>query len=299
MNKELKHQIKQDDLVTGVRAGRGLRAQRTSTRSRSRWRRSWWPCWRWAGFTYYRQARARPTRSARSRLRSSHVRRAGRRETRRRTQRPAPCASRARREKFKKAAAEFDGVDRRYGSMAAGRRARYYAALCRVGAGGDGRGREGARRSCRSATRRPLERGTRAAGAGRRSIAGPARSTRPIDDVPADRRRRRAGRAARPRADGAVAARSRMRERLPEAGASYRRVADEFPTSVYAAEARAARRLPAGAPAADGRGRRSETMKKRTAWILVACVAAGRDRRRRRGRARARCCAAAAAAAPR
>ena len=38
-------------------------------------------------------------------------------------------------EKYQKAAAAFDGVERRFGSQPAGRRARYYAALCRIETG--------------------------------------------------------------------------------------------------------------------------------------------------------------------
>ena len=185
------------------------------------------------GFTYYRQAReADAERALAAALATFGAPVAGEAP-----QDAAPGAVRfaSASEKFKQAAAELDGVNRRYGSMDAGRRARYYAALCRLELGETAEAEKALTElsSGDKAPSSPRSRGWR----WRTRIAGPARWTRRsrryqqmADDatlaVPRDHV-----------LDGAVP-HARGRRRLPEAGAAYRRVANEFPTSPYAAEAR-------------------------------------------------------------
>ena len=79
------------------------------------------------GFTMYRQGReSEANRALDAALQTYHapVASAG-------TAQDAPVKFATDAERLKKALGELDGVGRRYGSMDAGRRARYYAALCR------------------------------------------------------------------------------------------------------------------------------------------------------------------------
>ena len=69
-------------------------------------------------------------------------------------------------EKYKKAAAAFDGVERRYGSQAAGQRATYFAALSRLELGQYAEAEKGAQGD--PGARRRARAGPRAAGARRR-----------------------------------------------------------------------------------------------------------------------------------
>ena len=81
------------------------------------------------GFTYYRQSReADAERAFSAALATFHAPVAGE------TPEAAPGGVRfaSATEKLKQAVGEFDGVERRFGSMDVGRRARYYAALCRL-----------------------------------------------------------------------------------------------------------------------------------------------------------------------
>ena len=159
--------------------------------------------------------------------------------------------------------------------MAAGRRARYYAALCRIELGRVRRGREGPDELAAGDDGRARSRPSR----GSRwptSTAAPGELDKAIDELSAARRRRGAGRAARPRADGAGRARSRRRKRLPEARRRLPAAGRRVPAERLCGRGAAARRSTCRAPAADA-GLTAD-MKKRTAWILVAVRRGGGDR---------------------
>jgi tetratricopeptide (TPR) repeat protein len=139
-------------------------------------------------------------------------------------------------DKFKTAAAAFEGVSRRYGSMDLGVRARYYAALSRIelgqyaeaektlrelqGAGGDELVPELSRLALAGLYRRSGE--TDRAVEAYRGVASSPQTTLPRDY-----------------ALSCLAATLEDAERYVEARAVYRELVEEFPSSVYAARARA------------------------------------------------------------
>ena len=152
-------------------------------------------------------------------------------------------------EKYRKAAGQFDEVASKYGSLDVGSRARYYAALCRTELGEY----DAAEKTLTELANRPRAKRSRArwrawpsptpppartGGQGGRGL--PASATTPRSCSPRPRAagaRRRAGTAKRP----------------AEAGAAYKRVYEEFPDSVYAPVARRrATFLKDGAGAAQG-----------------------------------------------
>jgi hypothetical protein len=139
-------------------------------------------------------------------------------------------------EKYRKAAAGFDGIDRKYGSLVAARRARYYAALCRIELGETAEAEKALTALAADKDTKSLE---------------PALARVALADL-----YRRSGQAEKaieayrmlaadatlplPR-DHALMNLARTLEevhRLPEARDSYRRLSEEFPSSVYAGEAR-------------------------------------------------------------
>jgi TolA-binding protein len=139
-------------------------------------------------------------------------------------------------DKYKTAAAAFEGVARRYGSMDVGVRARYYAALSRIelgqnaeaekalreiqGAGGDSLVPELARLALAGLYRRSGET-DRAVEAYRGVVSNPDTS------LPRDY------------ALNCMAGTLEDAKRYAEARAVYRELVEEFPASVYAARARA------------------------------------------------------------
>jgi len=138
-------------------------------------------------------------------------------------------------EKYKTAAAAFEGVERRFGSSTTGRRAKYYAALSRVQLGQNAE----AEKSLKE---------IQALGAGlepelaRLALADLYRRSGQVDKAVESYR----GMATNPTAnvprDYALLSAAQALEdakRWPEARAAYRQVYEDFPASVFAPEARA------------------------------------------------------------
>jgi len=139
-------------------------------------------------------------------------------------------------EKFKKAAAAFDGVARQWPSLAAGRRASYYAALCRVELGDLASARTVFADLAARRDEAPLE-----AALARMALADVDQRGGHIEKA-IDAYRQMADDSTLPLprdyALMRLAATLEDARRGQEAGASYRRVVEEFPQSVYAAAAR-------------------------------------------------------------
>jgi len=144
----------------------------------------------------------------------------------------APFATKA--EKLTKAIAAFDGVDRAYASFASGRRARYFAAVARLEAGDSKQAEEALKPLA-------LAGATLESGLARLALADLYRragqvekaveTLRQIIDAPASELPR----------DAALldlGATFEEAKRPAEARAAYDRLAKDFPSSVYAAEAR-------------------------------------------------------------
>ncbi len=138
-------------------------------------------------------------------------------------------------EKYKTAAAAFEGVDRRFGSSKAGMRAKYYAALSRVELG-------------QHAEAEKALREIQALGGGlepelaRLALADLYRRSGQVDKAVEAYRGLATNPAANvPRDFGLFCAAQTLDDakRWPEARAAYRQVFEEFPASVYASEARA------------------------------------------------------------
>jgi tetratricopeptide (TPR) repeat protein len=150
-------------------------------------------------------------------------------------------------EKNRKAAAEFDDVARKYGSVDAGRRAAYYAALARIELG-EYDAAEKALNELAGRREDPLQ-----SSLARLSLADLHRRRGQLDKAIEDYRRIVDDSAfvlPRDHALLELAATLEAAKRPAEAGAAYRRIVEEFPGSVYAAEARRrADHLGTGAPA--------------------------------------------------
>jgi tetratricopeptide (TPR) repeat protein len=150
-------------------------------------------------------------------------------------------------EKFTQAAALFDGVERRYGSLEIGRRARYYSALCRLQIGKLDEAAEALAALATDEGEHPLDAGlARLAQAEVHRLKGEADKAaeayqRMIDDP----------QFAMPR-DYALMSLASLydgEKRYADARASYRRLYEEFPSSPYAAEARRRAQYLENAPA--------------------------------------------------
>jgi tetratricopeptide (TPR) repeat protein len=139
-------------------------------------------------------------------------------------------------EKYKTAAAAFDGVERRFGTLAVAERARYYAALCRV----ELRQYPEAEKALRGIASRKDDKRLEPALA-RLALADLLRRQGQVDKA-VEEYRAIAGDGAltlpRDFALMSLAGTLEDAKRPAEAGAAYKRLTEEFPTSVYAAEAR-------------------------------------------------------------
>jgi len=139
-------------------------------------------------------------------------------------------------EKYQRAAAAFDGVERRYGSLPAGRRARYYAALCRIEMGDYAEAEKALDRVVAEADRSSLE-----SALARVALADLHRRKGETDKAVAAYRQLVDDAAlAVPRDHVLMSLASTLEEarRAKEARASYRRLTEEFPESVFLPEAR-------------------------------------------------------------
>lgn len=139
-------------------------------------------------------------------------------------------------EKFKKAAAAFDGVERRYTSLPVAAQARYYAALSRIEIGDYAEAEKALKEAAAYEGGQGLE-----AAVGRLALADLYRRSGQTDkaaqayrDFAADNR------LGFPRDYALMSLASLLEDarRLAEAEAAYRRVVEEFGSGVYAAEAR-------------------------------------------------------------
>lgn len=139
-------------------------------------------------------------------------------------------------EKYKAAAAAFDGVERRYGTLAVAERARYYAALCRIEMHQYPEAEKALRAVASQRDPARLE-----PSLARLALADLLRRQGQVDQA-VDEYRTIAGDRTLPvprdYAMMSLAATLEDAKRLSEAGAAYKRLTEEFPASVYAAEAR-------------------------------------------------------------
>ena len=139
-------------------------------------------------------------------------------------------------EKYQKAAGAFDGVERRYGSLPAGRRARYYAALSRVELGDYAEAEKALDKLVAETDRTSLE-----SGLARLALADLYRRRGETEKaVAAYRALADDTSLAVPRDHVLMSLASMLEEahRAKEARASYQRLTEEFPGSVFLSEAR-------------------------------------------------------------
>lgn len=151
-------------------------------------------------------------------------------------ERPAGTVFATQEEKLKLAAAGFDGVERRYGSLPLARRARYYAALCRIQLGEYAE----AEKALLALASGSEEKGLVPALA-RLALADLYRRKGETDKAAEAYRMFAADPEAPLPRDYAMMSLAGLLEdarRTAEAAATYRRLAEEFPASVYAPEAR-------------------------------------------------------------
>jgi tetratricopeptide (TPR) repeat protein len=152
------------------------------------------------------------------------------------TERPSGPLFRTGEEKFTKAAAGFDGVARQWPSLPAGRRARYYAALCRIELGDLANAGSALADLVARRDEAPLE-----AALARMALADlDQRAGRIEKAIDAYRQMADDSTLPLPRDYALMRLGATLEDarRGEEAGASYRRLVEEFPQSVYAAEAR-------------------------------------------------------------
>ena len=230
MDKHLKQQIKQDDLVTGVEQAAGF-VKSHQQEAKVTVAAILVAVLAVGGFTWYRNSREREaSRALDAALETYHAPVASADAAK-----DAPVKFATDAERLKKAVGEFDGVGRRYGSMAAGRRARYYAALCRSELG-ESQEAEKALTELAKGDRSEVENGL-----ARLALADLFRRTGRFDQAITGYQQlsdEQDGVVPRDHVLMALSGTLEDAKRLPEAGAAYRRVADEFPQSPYAGEAR-------------------------------------------------------------
>lgn len=234
MKKELKNRIKQDDFVTGME-----------------WAASWIGAHRGevrvtaiviaivaagaAGLAYFQSNRTRQAEAAFAQALETFKAPVAS-ELPEGIEKPAGPIYPSAAEKYKKAVAAFDGIERKFGNHVVAVRARYYGALCRIELGDV----QEAQKTLTEMAAKREEKGLEPTLA-RMALADLYRRGGQLDKA-VESYRQLADDAALPLPrDHALFSLARTLEeahRLGEARDSYRRVSDEFPSSVYAAEAR-------------------------------------------------------------
>lgn len=235
MKKELKRQIKQDDLLTGLDLAahwlkEHLRDVQIALAAAVVLGASAF------GVSYFREARAQEAEKAFSEaLATFHAPLEA--ELPAGAPPPTSPAYQTAAEKYKKAAGEFDGVERRYGSLPAGRWARYYGALARVEMGQLAEAEKTLQElAAGSGVANPLE-----ASLARLALAeGYHRAGKTDQALEVYRQIVDDAAAPLPRDHVLMRLAALLEEqrKFAEAGASYQRLLDAFPASSYAAEAK-------------------------------------------------------------
>jgi len=232
LKKELKRQIKEDELVSGIGRAWGWLNQhqdqvRVATIAAAVVLAGF------LGLSWFRSSRVQESETAFTEaLATFHAQvTAGQPPG---TPPPAGPSFATAKEKYTKAVEQFDGVVARWGSLPAGPRAKYYAALSRLELGQVEPARE-ALAQLASSNDRPL-----AAQARLGLAAAQARSGQSDKAVETLRQLADDSQAVVPRDYVLMTLGSTLEDarRGDEAGAAYERVAQEFPESVFAAEAR-------------------------------------------------------------
>lgn len=232
MKKELKRQIKEDELVSGMgQAWMWLGAHQDQLRVGAI--AAVVVLAAVLGFSWFRSSRAQESEAAFTEaLATFHAQVTAGQPTG--TPPPTGPSFATAKEKYAKALEQFDGVAVRWGSLPAGARAKYYAALSRLELGQAEPARE-ALAQLASSSDRPL-----AAQARLSLAAAQARSGQSDKAIETLRQLADDPQAVVPRDYVLMTLASTLEDasRSNEAGAAYERVAQEFPESVFAAEAR-------------------------------------------------------------
>ncbi len=235
MKKELKRQIKQDELLTGLDLAvhwlkehlRDVQIALVAALALGAGA---------FGVSYFREARVQEAEKAFGEaLATFHAPLEA--ELPEGAPRPAGPVYKTSAEKYRKAAGEFDGVERRYGSLAAGRWARYYGALARLEMGQLAEAEKALQElAAGTGVANPLE-----ASLARLALAeGYHRTGKTEQALEAYRQMADDAAGALPRDHVLMRLGALLEEqrRFAEAGASYQRLLEAFPASSYAAEAK-------------------------------------------------------------
>jgi tetratricopeptide (TPR) repeat protein len=148
----------------------------------------------------------------------------------------APGGFATKEEKYKKALAGFEGVAGRFGSLTLGRRARYYAALCRVELGQRDDAAKALREIAAQAKSNAAE-----PGLADLALAGLDRSQQAYSQaLTRYEQLLKAGKSAVPRDYLLMSMAETLEEggRMADASAAFKRLVDEMPTSPFAGDAR-------------------------------------------------------------
>ncbi len=233
MNKELKQQIKQDEIVTGVEHAWKWLVDNQAT-ARTVGLSVLAVAVAVGGFNYFQGQRTAAAAASLDEALALYTRPLASEAAQGGAPNEPSFASAS--DKYTKAAAAFDGVERKYPTLPAGIRARYYGALCRI----ELRDYDTARKTLKTmADRGPA--GSLEAVLARMALADIDRRTGAYDKA-VEAYKTLAGDPASPLprelALMNLATTLEDAKRPQEASASYKQLVEQFPSSVYAAEAR-------------------------------------------------------------
>jgi tetratricopeptide (TPR) repeat protein len=235
LKRELRKQIKQDELVSGVeQAAAWARAHRDEVKIGGLALAALLVIGGGLGY-FVRHRHAEAERAFGEALQTFEAPVAGETPAGEPPSSPGPTFATAK-EKFEKAAAVFDGVERRYPSEAAGRRARYFGALARIETGDYAQAEKALRETAAEKDERALEPSlARLALAELYLRSGDtAKAIDTLREIAGDPK----AAVGRDYALMTLGSTLEAAKRFAEASASYKRLTEEFPASVYASEAR-------------------------------------------------------------